>query len=313
MSDVICLPLCTPVLLYFCIKVGCKGALISRTRLSDDFQAGCLKLTCPMLNAPVYGNFKKIISSTNLLGISASLKLFPEQGGIGLAAETSEFHVENFAETFFKKLQRKLGLVKGKCGLREEALCGTFGNNTIPEMFAVNIKYTTTEDCQNDFIIDRIKDLVHDTIKMQFDKTFVSLTSIAFTSVEYVNYCTSARDKYHMEKLSGFEYNDFQRLIGCPTVTLNASHYANLMKQASGASQRREIHSLFNLTSLESNVAVDNSTFSARVCFDANYSVFGRANHGVCIACVTREVIFVVLSTIICLLSIHIKIRKTCP
>ena len=259
-----------------------------------------------MLHAPVYGKCEKIVSSTNLLGISSSLKLYPERGGVGLAAETSEFHVENFAITLFKKLQRKLGLVKGKCGLREEALCGTFGNNTIPEMFAVNIKYTTTEGCQKDFIIDRIKNLLNDTIKIQFVTTFVSVTAIAFTSVEYVNYCTSARDKYHIEKLSGFEYNDFQRFIGCPTVTLNASQYANLMKQASGASQKREINSLFNLTSLGSKVAPDNSTVSAHVCFDAYSSVFGRANLGMCTACMKKEVILVVFWTIIYLLSMHI-------
>ena len=109
-----------------------------------------------------------------------------------------------------------------------------------------------------------------------------------------------------MEKLSGFEYNDFQRFIGCPTVTLNASHYANLMKQASGASQKREINSLFNLTSLGSKVAPDNSTFSARVCFDAYSSVFGRANHGMCTVCMKKEVILVVLWTITYLLSMHI-------
>ena len=263
------------------------------------FQAVCLKLTCPMLHVPVYEKCEKLISSTSFLGISVNLKLYPERGGTLLASETSEFHVEQFAETFLQKLQRKLGVVKGKCKVQEEALCGTFESNAVPETFAVNIKYTTTELCQEDFIIDRVEWFLSDIGETQFDQIFFSFTVDAFSPIEYYNYCKSSRDQYHSGTMSGLEYFDFQRFIGCPSVSLNASHYVNLMKKASKASQRKQVNYLFNLTTQGSNVAPENATFTTQVCFESYSSVLRVANDGVLYDC--GKVMFLLMAALSCL------------
>ena len=255
-----------------------------------------------MLHAPIYGKCEKLISSTSLLGISASFKLDSQRSESVLILETSEFRVENFAETLFKKLQRKLSLVKGNCDLRKEALCGTFENKSIPGMFAIQIRYTTAKGCQEDLINDRILWLLNETINVQLEKKFVSFTATAISSMEYFRYCTSARDKYNVGTWLALKYIDFQSFIGCPSVLLNEGHYANLMGNASEASQREKINHIFNLTALGSNITSQNENFTTQVCFESYSSVL-MANQRVSNACMNKETDMMVLTIIACLLS----------
>ena len=252
-----------------------------------------------MLYAPVYGTCKKLISSTRLLGLSATLKLYLERSMINLSSATSKFQIENIGETLFKKLRRKLGLIERKCQIREEGLCGTFDNKSIPELFAIRIRYTTSEYCQEDFIIDRIQWLLNNTIKVQFDKEFFSMSAVAFSPLEYFDYCTNARDHYNVGKLLLLEYIDFQRFSRCPSVLLNVDHYTNLMKKASETSQRREINSLFNLTTLGSNVTLGKENLTVHVCFESYSSVLWKANHGMSYFCMkTMLVVMSLLSSV---------------
>ena len=255
-----------------------------------------------MLHAPIFEKCEKLISSTSLLGISASIKLDTQRSKSALILETSEFRVENFAETLFKKLQRKLSLVKGNCDLRKEALCGTFENKSIPGMFAIQVRYTTAKGCQEDLINDRILWLLNETINVQLEKKFVSFTATAVSSLEYFRYCTSARDKYSVGTWLGLEYIDFQRLTGCPSVYLNEGHYANLMKKANEASQRERVNRLFNLTELGSIMAPEKENFTTQVCFESYSSVL-MANHRVSNACMNKETGMMVLTMVACLLS----------
>ena len=259
-----------------------------------------------MLHVPVNGKCKKLTSSTSLLGLSATLKLYPELIKINLISETSEYQIENIAEKLFKKLRQQLGLVERKCQPRDEDLCGNFDEKSIPNIFAIKIRYTTSEDCQESFIVDRLQMLLKNGINVQFDKEVVSFTAIAFSPLEYSQYCGNVRDKYYVGKWSYLLYFDFQRFSRCPSVVLNVDHYKNLMKQASETSQRRDINSLFNLTALDCRVTLEKENFSVEVCFESYSSVLQKANHGMYYFCMKTMLVVATLLSI--LLNIVMKL-----
>ena len=253
-----------------------------------------------MLHAPVYGKCKKLTSSTSLLGLSATLKLYSDRSKINLALETSEYQFENIAAQLFMKLRQQLGLVERNCQLPQEELCGNFDKQLIPEMFAIKIRYTTSKDCQEDFIIDRLKLLLKNGINVQFDKKVVSFTTIAFSPFEYDQYCRYVRDQYQVGKETLLPYIDFQSFSSCPSVSLNVDHYKNLMKQARETSQRRDINSLFNLTALDTHVTHKKGKLSVEVCFESYSSVLQKANHGMSYFCMkTTLVVMTLLSFIL--------------
>ena len=252
-----------------------------------------------MLHAPVNGKCKKLTSSTSLLRLSATLKLYPDRSKINLTSETSKYQIENVAAHFFKKLRQQLGLVERKCQPRDEELCGNFDEKSIPEIFAIKIRYTTSEDCQVTFIVDRLQMLLKNGINVQFDKEVVSFNAIAFSPLEYSQYCENVRDKYNVRIYTYFLYFDFQRFSRCPFVLLNVGHYENLMKQASETSQRRDINSLFNLTALDCRVTLEKENFSVEVCFESYSSVLQKANHGMCYFCMKTTLVVMTLLSII--------------
>ena len=247
------------------------------------FQEGCLKLTCPMLHAPVYGKCEKLIESTILLALSAAFKLYPDQAKANLSSNTSKYRIENVASNLFPKLRRKLKLVEGKCQLGFEHICGTFNGAFLPEMFAIEICYTTTEECQADIIIEGIQLFLQNGIKFKIENEPVTLTAVALSALEYKQ-CklNKARDKknvsYWLSRL--LPVYDFQSFSRCPSVALNAYHYTNLMKQAHDDTQKRNINSLFNLTALGSNVAPNGTKVTIHVCYGSYSSVLQQKNHG---------------------------------
>ena len=255
-----------------------------------------------MLHAPVNGKCKTLTSSTSLLRLSATLKLYPDRSKINLTSETSKYQIENVAAQLFKKLRQQLGLVERNCQPRDdddEELCGNFDEKSIPEIFAIKIRYITSEDCQVSFIVDRLQMLLKNGINVQFDKEVVSFNAIAFSPLEFSQYCENVRDKYNFSIILKIFYFDFQRFSRCPFVLLNVGHYENLMKQASETSQRRDINSLFNLTALDYRVTLEKENFSVEVCFESYSSVLQKANHGMCYFCMKTTLVVMTLLSII--------------
>ena len=234
-----------------------------------------------MLQAPVYGKCEKLIESTILLALSAAFKLYPDQAKANLSSNTTKYRIENVAANLFPKLRRELKLVGDRCQLGFEYICGTFNGSFLPEMFAIEMCYTTTDKCQAGIIIERIQLFLQNGIKIRIENELVTLTAVALSALEYKQYKLNKAVKQGSFRLKGLlPVYDFQIFSRCPSVALNANHYTNLMKQAHDDTQKRNINSLFNLTALGSNVAPNGNKVTVHVCYGSYSSVLRQKNHG---------------------------------
>ena len=236
-----------------------------------------------MLQAPVNGKCVKLVSSTRLLGLKAAFILYPVWRKTNFAFDKSSYHIKNIAEKLIPKVRRELGLVKGKCHVCYVSIYGLYDENKLPKMFSLRTNFHTSEECQENPIIDRMDLLLQKEIMVQYGQEYMTLTISAAPSDEDNNDFMEARDKYIMTQnlCPTPELLDLQQFSGCPSVSLKYETYANLMQQTNEMSQKREINSLFNITTMGSNIAPHVQNFSARVCLEAYLSILPNKNLGV--------------------------------
>ena len=244
-----------------------------------------------MLQTPVYGKCVKLTSSTRFLGVSALLLVYPVWSKTNLAFEESSYPFENLAKKLSIRVQRDLGLLKGKCKPCEELIRVTYDDNKadvdgnpIPEMFSIYLTFYTTDGCQEDVIVERMYQLLGKEIKLQFGREYMTLIVSAASDQEYDYYLYKADDVLVVTFLicPTQQYTDFQQLSSCPSVSLNFTDYVNLMKSTEEMSRKRVINSLFNLTQMGGKVATNTENFTAQVCFESYLSVLPKKNQGVC-------------------------------
>ena len=241
-----------------------------------------------------------LISSTRFLNLRATFRLFPKWTKTDLPFNDSNYHIESVAEKLIPKIRRKLGLMDGQCKPCEESIYGIYNEQNVPEMFSTDTRFYTSEQCQEDVIVERMK-LLQNEVKMMFGRDHVTLNVVEAISDEYDYNFSNATAKHYMTLKYcpfGSKPLDLNRFIGCPSVSLNQENYASLMRQARDTSERRNINELFKFESNETKLFSITNNFAAQVCFESYLTVLPRENTGVAEISKTAPVLIIVLISI---------------
>ena len=242
-----------------------------------------------------------LISSTRFLNLRATFRLFPKWTKTDLPFDDSNYHIESVAEKLIPKIRRKLGLQDGRCKPCEETIYGIYNEQNVPEMFSTDIRFYTSEHCQEDVISQRMNLLLQNQIKMMFGRDHVTLNVAADTPDEYDTNFINAPVRHYMTLKycpRGSKTLDLNRFNGCPSVSLNQENYASLMQQAKDTSERRNINELFKFESNETKLFSITNNFTAQVCFESYLTVLPRENTGVAEISKTTPVLIIVLISI---------------
>ena len=220
------------------------------------------------------------MSSTRFLELRTRLLIYPKWTKTNLE---TKYHIESVAEKIFPKIRRGLGLLKARCQICNERIYGVYDEKMVPEMFLTETSFYTTEQCQDDAIVERMESLLKNGIEMLFGQDHVILTVFAASPDEYDNIYNSDPVVYTLT--SNFcdrrnEVYDLRLFNTCPSVSLNQENYANLMQQAKYISQKRDINALFKFDSTGANSASITKNFTVQVCFESYRSVLSRKNNG---------------------------------
>ena len=242
-----------------------------------------------MLQAPVHGKCVKLVTETRLLGLQVSFLLYPIWDHTTIAFDQSTYDISDYARTIIPKIRRELGLTNGKCQVCYEAIYGIYDEDKFPEKFLVSTNFHTAEECQTDFIIDRMDLLLRNELKVQFGAEYVTFAVYSASSEEFKN----ADDMYIMtsKPCPTYDFLDIQKFRVCPSVSLNYETYVNLMKQTSDQSQRQDINIVFDLKSQGSDVVPDKQNFTAQVCLESYLSILPTNSIGVAVVPVTLTLV----------------------
>ena len=208
--------------------------------------------------------------------------MYPKRTKTKLAFDESKYNIESVAEKVIPKIRKGLGLQKGRCQLCYENMYGVYDENMVPEVFLTDTTFYTSEQCQEDLIVERMELLLKNEIKMMFGGDHMILTVAAASPDEYDTiYNNSAvytmTDNYC---LIGGEAYDLRRFNACPSVSFNQENYSNLMQQARDVSEKRDINALFKFESTGANIASITKNFTVQICLESYMSVLSRKNDG---------------------------------
>ena len=248
----------------------------------------------------MYGKCVSLISSTKFLHLRATFRLFPKWTKTNFSFDESNYHIESVAEKLIPKIRRKLGLQGGKCKPCEESIYGIYSEQNVPEMFSTDTQFYTSEHCQEDAIVERMKFLQNE-VKMMFGRDHVTLNVVEAMSDEYDKNFSNATAKHYMTLKYcplGSKPLDIHRINGCPSVLLNQETYVSLMRHARDTSERRNINALFKFESNRAKLVSITNNFTAQVCFESYLSVLPQENTGVAEFSKTTPVLIIVLISI---------------
>ena len=276
------------------------------------FQSRCIRLSCPALQSPVDGRCRRLLSSTQNLGVSAMLLFYTEE------VQTNETNVR-FID-MATELSRKVTKRFGHCKHCEENIYVYYGKTAAaaadrglypaPEMLFMYLFFYTSKECQESSIVEKLNQLLGKKIRMQFRLEKVTLVVSAAPDLRGYNvYLNKADDQYQGKTLQcqARVSTDFQSLHGCPSVSLNYTDYTALAKSTNQMSQMKRINALFKLTIKDENLTshfgenknnmgngtINTSFFEVQVCFEDYLSVIPKKNNG--FLCVPMETVVTVL------------------
>ena len=235
-----------------------------------------------MKQAPVYGKCVPFISSTRYLSLRATFRLFPIWTKTSFASGKSEIDVETFGNKLFPKIRRGLGLSNGRCKVCVETIYGTYDEQEVLVMFATDTVFYTSEDCQEDAIVERMNGFITNEIKILIGQDVMALTVLPAPSDEFdagfksttiwfrnlPNFCSRNRPL------------DLRRLVGCPLVSLNQDQYATLINRAKDKTHKKAINALFKFEAMGSEKVSTVDNFTVEVCFESYRSVLPQKNTG---------------------------------